>query len=65
MDSPARRACWQYEITLACVVMDVPKNLDAELDAYVQKVVDGWPKLTTEQVDNVATLLRAGEKHRA
>lgn len=45
--------------------MDGPKNLDAELDAYVREVVDGWPKLTTEQVDNVAGLLRAGETHRA
>jgi hypothetical protein len=32
----------------------------AKLTEHVEKVLAGWPKLTDEQLDKVAALLRAG-----
>jgi hypothetical protein len=43
------------------VMVEAERDLEAaKLAAYVKKVVDGWPKLTDEQLDNIAGLLRAG-----
>jgi hypothetical protein len=40
---------------------DAYQNMRAELLAeHVQKVIDGWPPLSSEQLDRVAALLRAG-----
>ncbi|MGO9382398.1 MAG: hypothetical protein ACLP4W_09945 [Mycobacterium sp.] len=36
----------------------------SRLEEHVAKVVDGWPPLTDEQLDNVAALLRAGSRGR-
>lgn len=34
--------------------------MEATLTRHVRKVVDGWPKLTDEQIDRIVGLLRAG-----
>lgn len=40
---------------------DARRNLRAErLAEHVKKVVDGWPKLTDAQLNDVAALLRIG-----
>jgi hypothetical protein len=37
----------------------------ADLDAYVAKIVDGWPPIPDEKLDRIAALLRAGNRYAA
>jgi hypothetical protein len=43
-------------------VMQARRDLDvANLAEHVARVVDGWPRLTDEQLDKIAALLRTGK----
>jgi hypothetical protein len=42
-------------------IVEARRSLRAQrLQEHVKKVIDGWPKLTDAQLDDVAALLRVG-----